>query len=302
MANWNVWNYHFCSMGFEMKTIDFPKFKDYTNQVVRYIQPKFDGHLTKIYKPESGLWQAYTKNDKNISEKLIAISHIESELANLPCDSVVFAELHCPTCFATDIPGMLNDSNSDLRLTAFAAPVFSGHGRDYAMDLIEVMSWLKACGIEVPGTELIHPRREISQDRLKKLLEQAKELKLEGWVLKEGHMYGWYKLKPIRTVDAFVVAIHQSWSGTHFGGLKSIGVAIWETPTKMQSLGNVGSGFKCEYRKQFDTEDKRSKLMGRVCEVAYDSVAACGKLRFPRFIRWREDKEMKNCTIDQLEN
>ena len=46
-----------------MQEIEFPKFKDYKNQRVNFIQPKLDGHLTKIRKSESGLWQAYTKND-----------------------------------------------------------------------------------------------------------------------------------------------------------------------------------------------------------------------------------------------
>jgi ATP-dependent DNA ligase len=39
----------------------------------------------------------------------------------------------------------------------------------------------------------------------------------------------------------------------------------------------------------------------RVCEVAYDHIEH-GRLRHPaRFVRWREDREPRSCTFDQLE-
>ena len=92
----------------------------------------------------------------------------------------------------------------------------------------------------------------------------------------------------------------QSFSSTHFGGLQGINIAVYKD-NKVHDLGQVGSGFDLEYRKSLDTKEKRNELIGKVCEVAFDSIAANGKLRFPRFIRWRTDKNLKSCTMEQFE-
>lgn len=290
-----------------MNQIKFPKFKNYTNQKVNFIQPKLDGHLTKIYTATPRLI-ALTKNDKDITEKLLAINHIKKELNGLPRNSIIFAELHCPGVHATSVPTMLNEADEELMLTAFAAPLLGGEDwRD--QDLCVTMQHIKnnfELHIATPtkwDSSII-----INHHDQKELLKEAIERKLEGWVLKEAHMKGWYKLKPVKTLDVFVIGTYQSFSSTHYGGLQSIEIAVWElSPNypvlpKRYNLGNVGSGFKLEYRKQFNTNVKRTELLNKVCEVAYDSIAANGKLRFPRFIRWRDDKDSRQCTTEQLEN
>lgn len=289
-----------------MEQIKFPKFKTYTDQKVNYIQPKLDGHLTKIYKhaksfpPRSDAIIAYTKNDKDITEKLLAINHIRKELDGLPCNSQIFAELHCPGVHATSVPTMLNEANKKLQLTVFAAPLLDG--KDISnKHLTDVMFIIQELGLDATHAD-IWSNDIIDEGHKLGLLQTAIDRGWEGWVLKEAHMKNWYKLKPVQTVDVFVIGTYQSFSSTHYGGLQSIGIAAWHIPSKnYQDLGNVGSGFTLEYRKQFDTKEKRNKLLGRVCEVAFDSVAANGKLRFPRFLRWRKDKDPEQCTMEQLE-
>ncbi|KKN75672.1 hypothetical protein LCGC14_0377740 [marine sediment metagenome] len=288
-----------------MNKIPFPKFKDYAGQPVRYIQSKFDGHLVKVYKrayEPKGRWDgriiALSKNDKDMTDKLCAINHIHKELLGLPSDSQIFAELHCPGRFSTDVKTMLNAADSDLRLTAFAAPTIRGKNWSF-MPLPVVMEQLRAHGIESTKT-VIRQMESISKIAQQAMLADAIEQKLEGWVLKESHMDGWYKLKPTKTVDCFVTGTTMSTSASHYGGLKSIDVAVRAPGNAIMTLGTVGGGFKADFRMEHNTKEKRKTLVGRVCEVEYDSLAAGGKLRFPRVLRWREDKNKEDCTSNQL--
>jgi len=317
-----------------MKTIEFPEFKDYIDQNVHFLQPKRDGHLCKIYKSRDyeilhAHIQAFSKNDKDITHKLLAIKHIRIELTGLPCNSIIFAEMHCPGRFATDVPTMLNDADENLQLTVFAAPLLSGV--DLAeRNLISVMERLNSFGLNVSCTTLVkHDFINLAAQEI--LLNQAAEKKLEGWVLKEGHMTGWYKLKPVKTVDAFVIDTYASDSKRYKGGLKCIRIAVWDKEGEIRDLGTAGNGFKLPYRLRFVPKEKmdillgidwletdernfqehltvaclaglinRDTLLDKVCEITYDSVAAGGKLRFPRFSRWRDDKDIENCTEEQL--
>lgn len=300
-----------------MNKIEFPKFKTYDGQPVRYIQPKYDGHLVKISKHEifrcgdvdDGPIQALTKNNKNITDKLCAIKHIHKELMGLPNESQIFAELHCPGRFSTDVPTMLNETNEDLRLTAFAAPMLGGINH-FNTPLNVVMNFIRSYGIESTQTETLL-KSGITKIRCGILLAKAIKQKLEGYVLKIEHMTGWYKLKPTKTIDCFVTGTTMSESASFYGGLKSVNVAVYDMSMQVsdnqnlgehvRNLGHVGGGFDAEFRMEYNTSEKRETLVGRVCEVEYDSIAAGGKLRFPRFVRWRTDKDSKDCTSDQLE-
>ena len=292
-----------------MNKIPLPKFKTYDGQPVRYIQPKFDGHLVKICHTPV---RAYTKNDKDITDKLLAIKHIRDELGGLPANSQIFAELHCPGRFSTDVKTMLNESNEDLRLTAFAAPMLGGE--DYTdVDLLRVMKTLDFWGVESTDTGRIlcdkvqlfpsntFAPTSLDQKWQDEMLADAVKKKLEGWVLKGGHMTDWYKLKPTKTVDCFVTGTTMSTSASYYGGLKSIDVAVYDiSKCAIIQLGTVGGGFEAAFRLEYDTPEKRATLVGRVCEVEYDSLASAGKLRFPRFLRWRTDKDTELCISDQL--
>ena len=91
-----------------MKTIEFPEFKDYIDQNVHFLQPKRDGHLCKIFIDSSGNIQAFSKNDKDITTKVLSINHIHRELIGLPCSSTLFGEMWSPGVFAYSVPKLLN--------------------------------------------------------------------------------------------------------------------------------------------------------------------------------------------------
>jgi len=286
-----------------MQSIEFPKFKDYIDQKVNYIQPKFDGHLVKIYKEQIGEYietSVFTKNDKDITKKICNIKHLHDMLICIPPNSILFGELHCPGIKATSIPTLLNNTDERLQISIFAAPILNRLNFQNE-DLISIMNKVTFYNIPVINTK-ITLLQNIRKNTIERLLKEAEEQKLEGWVLKENHMSGWYKLKPVKTIDCFVISSSQSFSSSHYGGLQSISVACYKKDKndklRIHLLGNVGSGFTKEFRLSFEGVS-RFALLDKICEVAYDSIAANGKLRFPRFIRWRDDKNKKDCVLEE---
>lgn len=314
-----------------MKTIEFPKFKDYTDQKVHFYQPKMDGHLCKVF-VNQGKIQTLTKNDKDSTAKLLKINHIAKKLLSLPNNTVLFGELHCPDVLASSIPTLINDADERLLFSVFAAPYWNGHNW-YNENLCNVIQHLKDDGFSIAHATYIETGF-IDEKRKQAMLQLAIKNKWEGWVLKENHMDGWYKLKPVKSVDAFVTNVQISDSKTCFGGLRSVTLGLWNNHYALKSpynLGVCGGGFKKPFRMQFMTQEQidserrkfivinfpnvpaeklevfdlprleTSILIGNVMEVEYDSITAGGKLRFPRFIRWRDDKDSKDCTVEQLD-
>ena len=118
-------------------------------------------------------------------------------------------------------------------------------------------------------------------------------------ILKQEHCKGWFKVKPLKTVDAFVTGYTYSESDTKFGWLRAVQVSVWSVDKSQTRIASVGTGFTDEFRREM-CGDKAESLINRVCEIEYDSIAANGKLKFPRFLRWRYDKSMEDCAVDQL--
>jgi hypothetical protein len=235
-----------------------------------------------------------TKNDKNIIGKIINIPHFAKMTWDLPNHTILFGELYCPGVKATSVPTLLNDCSDKLIITVFAAPLFATENL-VNTNLDTVMKHLNHYCINTSHTILLANCETISTKFKERLLDEAVDKKWEGWVLKQAHMTGWFKLKPTKTVDAFVLSTTKSFESTYYGGLKSIHVAVYNG-NKVHDLGYVGSGFDVEYRQTVN----RESLIDKVAEIKYDSLAANGKLRFPRFVRWRDDKDMRQCTFDQV--
>lgn len=284
-----------------MQNVDFIKFQKYTGQRVRYVQPKADGHLAKIIVEGSSRIRIWSKNDKEITDKVLSIAHLFDEIAGIPNNSIVWGELHNPEIFASSVPTLLNDSDPRLQFTAFAAPIWKNLWQGN-MILENINDLLQGCGLNVPEMSVYRPSTKFDKIEIEYFLELAKERKLEGWVLKESHLTGWYKLKPTHTVDAFVIGTKESQSDSYLGCLQSVSIGVFKTGGfQIHDLGSIGSGFDGKYKQSINTPEKRKALLGKVCEVEYDAVAANGKLKFARFRRWRDDKDNLQCTIDQLD-
>lgn len=154
---------------------------------------------------------------------------------------------------------------------------------------------------------------------------EAERRKIEGWMLK-GSGAAW-KVKRESTCDLIVTGTKEG-NGKYLGlvgALKCSAHAVCFdcggfgelrsetedvcTPcpecegkgTVLVEVANV-SGMTDDVREQLSFPDAGDPpLLGRVCEVEYNLVAAQGRLRHPRFKRWRDDKPAAECTADQLE-
>lgn len=320
------------------KVIDFKdvKWKDYADQAVRVLQAKLDGYLAKIFVSGSGVITIFTKNDKDITEKVLRITKIRNALQNVPPNSQLFGELHCPGIPATSVVTLINDADVRLGLTVFAAPFINGQNM-FDESIPDINNLLNGYGIDTPLTIDLGSLRPIPTGHQIELLEKATNNKWEGWVLKESHMVGWYKLKPVKTVDAFAISYQVSTSKSYAGGLKGVGLGVYRKDGTIRNLGTVGNGFKKAYVMQFMSQEqidaareayivdcqKKGKptepaklaifdlprlefdsLLNNVYEIGYDSIPVSGgKLRWPRVMRdgiAREDKDMEACTEDQL--
>lgn len=285
-----------------------PKFKDYVGQPVKYIQRKMDGHMYHIIKHKTGDIFCVTKNGKDKTDKILAVGHIKEQLRSIPCDTYLMVELHCPGELATTVAHMIAHGDQRLEIAVFAAPVLGGLDLYYE-HLDVVMDVVAEYGLDVVKAKLLTESHytgayPLTSKRTQSLLHKAEKQKIEGWVLKQSHMEGWYKLKPVKTIDAFVVSVTESDSETYAGHMKAVKLGLNDNislaETTIHDLGECGGGFTKVFKKSMTYEQACAKLIGKVCEVAYQSITTHKKLQFPRFIRWRDDKDKEQCTTEQL--
>ncbi len=193
------------------------------------------------------------------------------QFRGLPEDTIIDCELHIPGKNSTEVPRAIKDENMDLQCTPFAIYRW---GHEYIEDWTRHDNLMSVqFGVNVTD---YHPNSWSRAD----LLQKAEFLGVEGFVLKEFPNRNWYKLKVTHTIDAVVTAIHMG-SGSGFMKAGSV-----EVLTECGKAGVV---------KLLDENDRvwlkdAAWYKGRTLELTYDGLSAKGRLKFARFIRWRDDK------------
>jgi ATP-dependent DNA ligase len=129
----------------------------------------------------------------------------------------------------------------------------------YSLDPLDERLYIK---------KLIYPAKE----EILKLLKFYTDLGYEGLVLRSDKL--WVKVKNKDTVDLEVRG-YQNGAGRLEGKLGAL----------ITDYGKVGTGFKDSER------DKDLYPIGSIIEVGYMEKTGSGKLRHPRFIRRRYDKD-----------
>jgi bifunctional non-homologous end joining protein LigD len=152
------------------------------------------------------------------------------------------------------------------------------------------------------------------------LFEQVRAQGMEGIIAKDGQSKyeqrrskRWLKIKVAKSLDA-VIGGYTAGRGSrsHFGALI---LGLYDGDA-LHYLGNVGGGFFEEGLEQLHqrmqglrtdtspfgaapkTEEKAQWLRPElVCEVRFTEMTAEGKLRHPIFLRMRDDKDPRTCTL-----
>jgi hypothetical protein len=253
---------------------------------VRIIQEKLNGYNVEIHKSAGGV-VAVLRGGRDIWGLLKINPAMADPILSLPDETTLYCELHCPGMKSAAVITLLNSGDPRLQLTPFAAGMYAGR----QIEFNQFMDAMQRHGI-TPARCVRYSERPFSVDT-EALLKQAAADGIEGYVLKQSHLDGWYRLKPEKTIDAFVIDYELSHSKSFKGGLKSFVVGVHEGLLGIRILANVSLGFEHEFKRTCDPK----AYLGKVIEVSYSDVLEKGRLQFPRFIRWRMDKTESGCTL-----
>ncbi len=214
---------------------------------------------------------------------------------SVPPNTVIDGELFLPGGRATQVITAIKKRDPALTFKAFAVPVL--RAVDYrTMYFDEAMGLLEANGFKVPEWEEISLWED---DLIDFYLERAVEQEIEGFVLKNAHYSEWYKVKPDKTVDLVITGVKWSDSTNWMGYVGAILCSAYDKDGELVEVCST-SGMTMDVREDITDMEEAGELVGKVVEVKYQEVESHGRLQFPRFQRFRDDKPAEDCKLEQL--
>lgn len=259
--------------------------KNWHGEFARRCEIKFDGYRMTIARKLDGSFYAWGRRPSDLWSKVFSCVKDIEPITKIPKGTIIDGELYVPDSLSTSVATALAEGAPVADFQPFAVPFCAGvdlrrSGFDERDQMLAMMN------LPLP------PSLSIWSDCEEDLQALAKDLNVEGFVLKAHHYAQWYKVKRHYTIDAFVTGWKRG-EGKHAGRLGSLHLGLW-TPDGVLDIGSVGIGQDAAWR---DLEPM--SVIGRVVEVRHEGLQR-GALRFARFVRWREDRDPESCLPSQL--
>lgn len=258
-------------------------------------EPKLDGHrLTIIKDGEGELYAIGRKTKINLIEKVRACLCEEDNrcLDSLENFTAVDGEIYSPGKSSNIVTHHLAEGKP-LDFTSWA--VLSAPGSRGLVILEKDFDWHinKLCDLGLDTLNHSIPKEKYIGIEDKQAF--CKEFGYEGFVLKRKPLSGWYKLKFFKSMDLVVIGFDTG-DGRLSGTLGALRLGRFDPEKKrVVPYCKVGTGFSDVVRKEIWS--KREEYLNEAVEIRYDSIQVNGP-RFPRFLRFRPDKPIEECTLD----
>jgi hypothetical protein len=208
-------------------------------------------------------------------------------LRNVPDDTTLLAELHAPGYPASSVKTFMcnNVLHDKLALSFFAIQRAPDTGISSNSSLEDVEHLLGLWGLPMSDYSCLEPGWSAEQ-----LLASAAP-STEGFVLKDGNLLNWRKLKRKCSVDLLIWGYIKG-RDKYRGQVGALIVGTFERYILAQC-----SGFT-DAQRLYITEHQ-SELLNTVVEVEYQYLGSGGRLRHPQFKRFRDDKWAAECHVAQ---
>lgn len=243
-----------------------------------FMQLKYDGHYVEISRNESFI-KVVTRIGTDITDKVkFALLNV---YRGLPEGVTIAGEIYVPGGDSS----MVKSYPANLRFVGFAINSVHGEGYDKAS-----LHFLAHCfaGWGIPFADFV---TICEGDAMLAMAEKSVGGDIEGVVFKRGNTWDVAKWKPKKTID-LIICGYEDGQGKYFGQVGNIILKTCEGYHVAKA-----SGFSDEVRLEISCN--RRGYMGKIVEIEYQKVLSRGRLRHPRFKRFREDKTAENCPAYQ---